>query len=136
MNSTIGSLTRSRASFCVVSQIARSMAIRSEDLVAQCVARQRDECVRQIRAMQIEIDDVHIQGPKSVQQLRDLRETVHLEDRLALADGGAYFTYPGKAAEAAIRQLPTIGQLDARPTASEQDHLSEVALGDQFAAID
>ena len=95
----------------MVSQIDRSIAIRSEDLVAQRAARQRDECVRQIRAVQVEIDDVHIQGPKSVQHLRDLRETVHLEDRLALAGGGSYFMHPGKAAEAAIRQLPAIGQL-------------------------
>src|SRR5208282_2130781 len=103
MNSTIGSLTRSRASFCVVSQIARSIAISSEHLIAQRMARQRDECVRQIRAVQVEIDDVHVQGPKSLQHLRDLRETVHLEDRLALADGGSYFTHPDKTAEAAIR---------------------------------
>src|ERR1700735_3254398 len=86
--------------------------------------------------MQVEVDDIHVQGPKSMQHLRDLGETIHLEDRFALADGGSYFTYPSQVAEAAIRQLPAIGQLDARTAASKRNHLFEIALGDQFAAID
>src|ERR1700683_46002 len=89
INSATGSRISRRASFWMVSDIARSIEVigRSVHLIAQRAAGQRDKRVGEIGAMQAEVNHVDVQCAQALNSFADLTEAGHLEDEFSFAIG-------------------------------------------------
>src|SRR5579862_8196740 len=132
MNSTMGSLMSSRASFWMVRKIARSIAL---DVVAQATAGQRDERVGEVGTMHAEVEHADVRGAQLLKDMRDLSQRSHLERDLSGA-GARELIYVGQLRRPSFGEIAAIGQLEARASTAQRDQFLHGAVGDEFAAID